>query len=125
MQPFVVVFLAEREGFEPPEPLSSTVFKTAAIDHSAIFPATKVVPYFHFTKFRSGIRRASSRRAAEGVRRRKTALCEGGSAAGTAFAALLPQKVLPVEQKRNRSRFFEKILLTLSNTVRILRQRLL
>ena len=27
---------AEREGFEPPEPLSSTVFKTAAIDHSAI-----------------------------------------------------------------------------------------
>ena len=30
--------LAEREGFEPPEPRSSTVFKTAAIDHSAIFP---------------------------------------------------------------------------------------
>ena len=29
---------AEREGFEPPEPRSSTVFKTAAIDHSAIFP---------------------------------------------------------------------------------------
>ena len=29
---------AEREGFEPPEPFSSTVFKTAAIDHSAIFP---------------------------------------------------------------------------------------
>ena len=29
---------AEREGFEPPEPLSSTVFKTAAIDHSAISP---------------------------------------------------------------------------------------
>ncbi|WP_286845669.1 MULTISPECIES: hypothetical protein, partial [unclassified Proteiniphilum] len=26
------------EGFEPPEPLSSTVFKTAAIDHSAISP---------------------------------------------------------------------------------------
>ena len=32
------VFSAEREGFEPPEPLSSTVFKTAAIDHSAISP---------------------------------------------------------------------------------------
>ena len=31
-------FSAEREGFEPPEPLSSTVFKTAAIDHSAISP---------------------------------------------------------------------------------------
>ena len=30
--------VAEREGFEPPEPLSSTVFKTAAIDHSAISP---------------------------------------------------------------------------------------
>ncbi len=29
---------AEREGFEPPEPHSSTVFKTAAIDHSAISP---------------------------------------------------------------------------------------
>ena len=29
---------AEREGFEPPEPFSSTVFKTAAIDHSAISP---------------------------------------------------------------------------------------
>lgn len=31
-------FSAEREGFEPPEPRSSTVFKTAAIDHSAISP---------------------------------------------------------------------------------------
>ena len=29
-------FGVEREGFEPPEPRSSTVFKTAAIDHSAI-----------------------------------------------------------------------------------------
>ena len=32
------LFLAEREGFEPPVPLSTTVFKTAAIDHSAISP---------------------------------------------------------------------------------------
>ena len=31
-------FTAEREGFEPPVPLSTTVFKTAAIDHSAISP---------------------------------------------------------------------------------------
>ena len=31
-------FIAEREGFEPPEVLPSTVFKTAAIDHSAISP---------------------------------------------------------------------------------------
>ncbi len=30
--------MAEREGFEPPEVLPSTVFKTAAIDHSAISP---------------------------------------------------------------------------------------
>ena len=30
--------LAESEGFEPPEPCSSTVFKTAAIDHSANSP---------------------------------------------------------------------------------------
>ena len=30
--------LAEREGFEPPEPYGSTVFKTAAFDHSATSP---------------------------------------------------------------------------------------
>ena len=35
--------LAEGEGFEPPEALTSTVFKTAAIDHSAIPPGTKVI----------------------------------------------------------------------------------
>ena len=29
---------AEREGFEPPVPLSTSVFKTDAIDHSAISP---------------------------------------------------------------------------------------
>ena len=29
---------AESEGFEPPDPLRSTVFKTAAFDHSAISP---------------------------------------------------------------------------------------
>ena len=33
---------AEREGFEPPEPCGSTVFKTAAIDHSAISPGSKL-----------------------------------------------------------------------------------
>ena len=32
---------AESEGFEPPEPLGSTVFKTAAIDHSANSPGQK------------------------------------------------------------------------------------
>ena len=30
------LFLARREGFEPPETLASTVFKTAVIDHSTI-----------------------------------------------------------------------------------------
>ena len=32
------MFVAESEGFEPPETRASTVFKTAAIDHSANFP---------------------------------------------------------------------------------------
>ncbi len=31
-------FLAEKEGFEPPEAFTSTVFKTAAFDHSATSP---------------------------------------------------------------------------------------
>lgn len=34
--------LAEREGFEPPDPCGSTVFKTAAINHSAISPKQKI-----------------------------------------------------------------------------------
>ena len=29
---------AEREGFEPPVPLGTPVFKTGVIDHSTIFP---------------------------------------------------------------------------------------
>ena len=41
---------AEREGFEPPEPLSSTVFKTAAIDHSAISPSVIATRF----RFKSG-----------------------------------------------------------------------
>ena len=45
---FSVVFVfmhsnqAEREGFEPPDPCRSTVFKTAAIDRSAISPGAKL-----------------------------------------------------------------------------------
>ena len=34
---------AEREGFEPPDPLRSTVFKTAAFDHSAISPICSLI----------------------------------------------------------------------------------
>ena len=32
---------AEREGFEPPVRLRTSVFKTDAIDHSAIFPRVR------------------------------------------------------------------------------------
>ena len=35
--------MAEREGFVTPDLLQSTVFKTVAIDHSAISPGAKVV----------------------------------------------------------------------------------
>ena len=45
------IFLAQREGFEPPETRISTVFKTAAIDHSAIsayiFCATRKNNYYY------------------------------------------------------------------------------
>ncbi len=34
----IIRSIAEREGFEPPKPFSSPVFKTGAIDHSAISP---------------------------------------------------------------------------------------
>ena len=37
---------AEREGFEPPVPLSTSVFKTDAIDHSAISPKMKGILNF-------------------------------------------------------------------------------
>ena len=43
---------AEEEGFEPPVPCSTTVFKTAAIDHSAIPPKgnAKVVKNYSLAK---------------------------------------------------------------------------
>lgn len=34
--------VAVREGFEPPEPFSPPVFKTGAIDHSAISPKNHI-----------------------------------------------------------------------------------
>ncbi len=37
----ISLLLAESEGFEPPVPLGTTVFKTAAIDHSANSPIQK------------------------------------------------------------------------------------
>ena len=36
--PLIALYSAEAEGFEPPERCRSTVFKTAAIDHSATPP---------------------------------------------------------------------------------------
>ena len=45
----LISFLAEREGFEPTDPCRSTVFKTAAIDHSAISPRAKL-HYFSFVQ---------------------------------------------------------------------------
>ena len=38
--------MAEREGFEPPDPFGSTVFKTAAIDHSATSPSFRILYHF-------------------------------------------------------------------------------
>ena len=38
---YKTLFSAENEGFEPPVPLGTTVFKTAAIDHSANSPRQK------------------------------------------------------------------------------------
>ncbi len=35
------MLFAEREGFEPPEVLPSTVFKTAAFNRSAISPSAQ------------------------------------------------------------------------------------
>ena len=42
----LVELSAEREGFEPPVPLGTVVFKTTVIDHSTISPEglTKSVP---------------------------------------------------------------------------------
>ena len=43
--------MAESEGFEPPDPCGSTVFKTAAIDHSANSPCVGV----YYTTFRARV----------------------------------------------------------------------
>ena len=38
-------FLAEGVGFEPTSPFGETVFKTAAIDHSAISPRVEIIAH--------------------------------------------------------------------------------
>ena len=47
-----LIFMAEGVGFEPTELLHSTVFKTAAFDHSAIPPNTLFYIY-HLGNYRS------------------------------------------------------------------------
>ena len=42
--------IAEREGFEPPVPLGTTVFKTVVIDHSTISPINTVLTGLHTLK---------------------------------------------------------------------------
>ena len=59
----VLLFLAEREGFEPPVPLSTSVFKTGAIDHSAtspkVFVSRNVVfPFLTLQKYIKKVNRA-------------------------------------------------------------------
>ena len=49
------MFIAERQGFEPRVPRSTTVFKTAAIDHSATSPKplfSEVLPFESDAKVR-------------------------------------------------------------------------
>ena len=43
---FIFFTFAERQGFEPRVPRSTTVFKTAAIDHSATSPKPLLQKYF-------------------------------------------------------------------------------
>ena len=45
-------YFAEKEGFEPPDLLQSTVFKTAAFDRSAISPVCR----YHFVIASTNIR---------------------------------------------------------------------
>ena len=47
-----LISLAEEVGFEPTEPFSSTVFKTAAFNHSAI------PPYMLFSPTRGRVKRS-------------------------------------------------------------------
>ena len=49
--PAVAELFAEREGFEPPVPLGTVVFKTTVIDHSTISPGAKVTSFLQLTKF--------------------------------------------------------------------------
>lgn len=47
--------MAEGEGFEPPRPFGLTVFKTAAIDHSANPPGQLLSSYSRKVSFKAKI----------------------------------------------------------------------
>ena len=56
----LIELFAEREGFEPPVPLGTVVFKTTVIDHSTISPVlvvskagAKLLLFFEIHKFLS------------------------------------------------------------------------
>ena len=49
--------MAEREGFEPPDPFESMVFKTTAFDHSATSPNLFVFNLFVTFEYLPGLKR--------------------------------------------------------------------
>ncbi len=51
--------MAESEGFEPPDPFGSTVFKTAAFDRSASSPLVLFVVYPYLMASPTAINRVS------------------------------------------------------------------
>ena len=62
--------MAEREGFEPPEPFGSTVFKTAAFDHSATSPHPDHIPLTRLPRNPIGIAAGAGEGARVGQPRR-------------------------------------------------------
>ena len=46
------MFIAEREGFEPPDAFTSTVFKTAVIESTTLPPLQSNMLYLFFQKER-------------------------------------------------------------------------
>ena len=62
-----VFLLAEGEGFEPPDPCRSSVFKTDAIDHSANLPCNCLTAYDILSKNRAFVNRLVLPRHGVGV----------------------------------------------------------
>ncbi len=125
-----VIWFAEREGFEPPETSRFNGFQDRRNRPLCIFPATKVAPYFHFTKFRPDFARALP--ACGG---RRTAFLNGRlrprfRPAACPLSVFLPCVARAVavslcRRGKRSKRMFGKFLLTLSDTVRISRRRML